>query len=71
MGKSSSWSDKELLQRTEELRSLAEGVVGTDVATDPFNTPIWVQRLIRDELTETRPVIEELQRRGYGQGSKA
>jgi len=71
MGKYSSWSDQELLQRTVDLKNLAEGVVGTDIATDPFNTPLWVQRLIRNELAETHPVIEELQQRGYGQGSKA
>lgn len=67
MGKYSSWSDKELLQRTVDLRNLAEGVVGTNVIDDPLNFPLWVQKAIHDELIETRPVIEELQQRGYGQ----
>ena len=66
MGKYSSWSDDELLRRTEELRALAEGVVNTEVVHDVFTTPLWVQRLILQELSETRPVIEELQSRGYG-----
>lgn len=66
MGTYSSFSDKELLQRTEELRALAEGVKETNIITDLFNTPAWAQRLILDELRETRKVVEELQHRGYG-----
>lgn len=66
MGVYSSFSDKELLRRTEELRALAEGVKETDLVTDLLDTPAWAQRLILDELSHTRPIIEELLRRGYG-----
>lgn len=69
MGKYSSYSDDELLRRAKELRNLAEGVAGTDIATDPFNTPLCAQRLIVAELSETRPIIEELLQRGYGDRS--
>ena len=55
-------SDDELLARTYELKALAEGVRGVP---DAFFTP-EARASILTELGETRPIIEELQRRGYG-----
>ena len=55
-------SDEELLARTYELKALAEGVRGIP---DVFFTP-EDQASILSELGEARPIVEELQRRGYG-----
>jgi len=55
-------SDDELLAQTYELKALAEGVRGIP---DAFFTP-EEKASILSELGETRPIIEELQRRGYG-----
>ncbi len=55
-------SDEELLARTYELKALAEGVLGI---SDAFFTP-EERAGILSELGETRPIIQELQRRGYG-----
>ena len=57
-----SMSDEELLIRTWQLRNLAEGVLDTD---ESIMTP-EERRAIKEELAETQPIIEELQRRGYG-----
>lgn len=57
-----SMSDEELLERTEQLRNLAEGVLGTDEGI----MTLGERRLIKEELAETGPIIEELQRRGHG-----
>ena len=55
-------SDEELLARTYELKALAEGVRGIP---DGFFTP-EEKASILSELGETRPIVEELQRRGFG-----
>jgi hypothetical protein len=55
-------SDDELLARTYELKTLAEGVRGIP---DTFFTP-EEKASILSELGETQPIIQELQRRGYG-----
>jgi hypothetical protein len=55
-------SDDELLARTHELKALAEGVRGIP---DVFFTP-EEKASILSELRETRPIVEELQRPGYG-----
>ena len=55
-------SNEELLARTYELKALAEGVRGIP---DACFTPEEKARIL-SELGETRPIIEELQRRGYG-----
>ena len=55
-------TDDERLARTYELKALAEGVRGVP---DAFFTP-EERASILTELGETRPIIEELQRRGYG-----
>jgi len=55
-------SDDELLAQTYELKALAEGVRGIP---DAFFRP-EEKASILSELGETRPIIEELQRRGYG-----
>ena len=55
-------SDEELLARTYELKALAEGVRGIP---DAFFTP-EEKASILSELGETRPIVEALQRRGYG-----
>ena len=54
--------DNELLARTYELKALAEGVRGVP---DACFTP-EEKASILSELGETRPIVEELQRRGYG-----
>ena len=55
-------SDDELLARTYELKALAEGV---RCIPDAFFTP-EERASILSELGETRPIVEEVQRRGYG-----
>ena len=55
-------SDDELFARTYELKALVEGVLGVP---DAFFTT-EERGSILTELGETRPIIEELQRRGYG-----
>ena len=55
-------SDNELEAVTYELKALAEGVRGVP---DACFTP-EARASILTELGETRPLIEELQRRGYG-----
>lgn len=55
-------SDDELLARTYELKALAEGVRGIP---DVFFTP-EERASILSELGETEPIVQELQRRGYG-----
>lgn len=55
-------SDDELLARMYELKTLAESVRGIP---DACFTP-EEKASILSELSETRPIVEELQRRGYG-----
>lgn len=64
-----SFSDQELLEKVNNLTHLARGL--EDLLHDPAIGPTlglqpWEQEAIKRELLETRPVIRELQHRGYG-----
>ena len=70
MSKYSSWSDKELIEQTYNLKNLAEGVQDIDFTSEVFDLPQWASDAIRAELATTRSIVEELQQRGYGQGGQ-
>ncbi len=64
-----SFSNDELLHKTENLTNLARGLahlLQDPTTDDTLGLPAWAQRVITQELLETRSLLSELQHRGYG-----